>query len=509
MPWMTTPTVRLLTALMSLCAAERSAVAANIEHVDVTHDGVAVRASVVPAGATLALTGQVFPADDAGRATSKDAAEQTSLALDRLEKLLESVGASGRSLARVNLYAATPEAAAAARRVLDGRVKCAVATVVSALPRPGALVALDAVAVAPSEATAKGSADVRLLTSDRAVYVSGMSADGEMAEATRLTLEKLDDTLKHLGLARGDVVHVKSFLRGAEDVSASRAELVKFFGGADKVPPAAWVEWTMKSPIEIELVARAKEPGAAEKAGDTVTFFTPPGVKPAPLFSRVALVHAVGRTIFTSGVLTAPADPGDAAAETRRILSAFRALVAKAGGDFEHLAKATYYPATGATSAALNQVRPEFFNPRRPPAASKAPARGTGVERADLTLDFIAVTPPAKAETAAAKTVSLDEFDSMSDGNDVVVLDVRTPEEFRAGHVAGARNLNVRDPAFAEQAGALDKDKAYLVYCRSGRRSTAATERMRAMGFTKLFNFTGSMNEWNAAKKPVEKSEPK
>jgi rhodanese-related sulfurtransferase len=51
----------------------------------------------------------------------------------------------------------------------------------------------------------------------------------------------------------------------------------------------------------------------------------------------------------------------------------------------------------------------------------------------------------------------------------------------------------------------MDKDEPYLVYCQSGRRSTRAVEQMKQLGFTRLFNFAGSMNEWDEAKKPVEK----
>jgi enamine deaminase RidA (YjgF/YER057c/UK114 family) len=281
-----------------------------------------------------------------------------------------------------------------ARLALDGKgVKCSITTVVSALPVPGALVAVDAVAVATAQ-TSPDPANVRLLNAGRAVYISGMAAEGEMAEATRLTLEQLDGALKHLGLTRGDVVHVKSFLRGADDVSAARGALAKFFDGG--APPAAWVEWTMKSPIEIELVAQANPVGVDNaSAPPTVTYLNPPPSKVSPLYSRVAVVQG-GRMIFTSGIGAMPAGgapPADAADETRRALAALRAVVTKAGGDFEHLVKATYYPATDATSAALNKVRPEFFNPERPPAASKAPARHTGARRRDLTLDFIAVTP--------------------------------------------------------------------------------------------------------------------
>ena len=109
------------------------------------------------------------------------------------------------------------------------------------------------------------------------------------------------------------------------------------------------------------------------------------------------------------------------------------------------------------------------------------------------------------AEGGEVAKVTLEEFEEKRKGKDVVVLDVRTPEEFEAGHVPGATNLNFRDEGFAAKVATLDKGKTYLVYCATGRRSTGATAKMKELGFGKLFNFTGSMAAWNKADKPVEK----
>ena len=110
-----------------------------------------------------------------------------------------------------------------------------------------------------------------------------------------------------------------------------------------------------------------------------------------------------------------------------------------------------------------------------------------------------------KAADGGVARVTLEEFEEKRKGEDVVVLDVRTPEEFEAGHVPGAANLNYRDEKFLEKLAALDKGKTYLVYCATGRRSTGATAKMKEVGFGKLFNFVGSMAAWNKADKPVEK----
>jgi phage shock protein E len=115
--------------------------------------------------------------------------------------------------------------------------------------------------------------------------------------------------------------------------------------------------------------------------------------------------------------------------------------------------------------------------------------------------------PAEKPASKAVEKITIEQFEEKAKEKDVVILDVRSPEEFKEGHVPGATNVNVSDEKFAEKVEALGKDKSILVYCRSGKRSTVATEKMSKMGFEKLYNFVGSMNEWTAAKKPVEKGD--
>jgi rhodanese-related sulfurtransferase/enamine deaminase RidA (YjgF/YER057c/UK114 family) len=271
----------------------------------------------------------------------------------------------------------------------------------------------------------------------------------------------------------------------------------------------AWVHWTTKDAIEIEMVAELPETAAAagghENVTDTVTFLTPPGATTSPLYSKVAIVHPGGRMLYTSGV-SAAGEGRDATAETRLALAAMKEAITKAGGDFEHLVKATYYPSSDATTQALTKVRPEFYNPKRPPAASRALVRSTGTPGSQLTFDLIAVSP-AKALDASAK-VSLEQFEALRQQNDVVVLDVRSPDEYAAGHVPGATNLNIQDKSFADKVAQLDKSKTYVVYCQAGGRAGRACTKMKDMGFNVL-DFAGSMKAWNAAEKPIEKGAAK
>jgi enamine deaminase RidA (YjgF/YER057c/UK114 family) len=392
---MLTSTCSLIFTTSIFLIACQVARAADVQHVQVTHEGVAMRAAVAPAGATLAHTAQVFCTGEDGQVVAGGSAEQLARALSNLEAILKPAGASLDTAVRVSLYAATPEAATEGRRILDARLKCPITAVVSGLPQKGAVVALDAVAVAAAAANPPPTLDaakVRLLPgTGQTAYISGMAAKGaNLAEATRATLGELDGMIRHLKADRKDVVHVKSFFRGVDGVPDARAELAKFFDG--RPPPETWVEWTMNAPVEIEMIVALSAAAENEKpAADTVSYHNPPPSKVSPVYSRLAIVHG-GRMIYTSGPY-APEKVSDPEAETRLLLTALREVIRKAGGDFDHLVKATYYPATDATSTALNRIRPEFYDPKRPPAASKAPIRHTGAEGRALTLDLIAVTP--------------------------------------------------------------------------------------------------------------------
>jgi rhodanese-related sulfurtransferase len=77
---------------------------------------------------------------------------------------------------------------------------------------------------------------------------------------------------------------------------------------------------------------------------------------------------------------------------------------------------------------------------------------------------------------------------------DIVVIDVRTPEEYSESHVKGSQNIDIRNSNFEGQIDRLDKSKTYKLYCRSGNRSGKALDLMRTKGFQNLENL-GSLSE--------------
>lgn len=95
------------------------------------------------------------------------------------------------------------------------------------------------------------------------------------------------------------------------------------------------------------------------------------------------------------------------------------------------------------------------------------------------------------------------DFQAKTQEAGVITLDVRTPGEFVAGHLVNAINIDVEGMQFDSEISKLDKNATYAVYCRSGRRSQFAIDRMKNAGFTNLFNLNAGVQEWAAAGLPL------
>ncbi len=76
------------------------------------------------------------------------------------------------------------------------------------------------------------------------------------------------------------------------------------------------------------------------------------------------------------------------------------------------------------------------------------------------------------------------------------VIDARTKEEHAEGHIPESINIDVTDPSFTEEASALAKGDAYVVYCRSGDRSARAVSEMNELGFVSAKNMRGGITAW-------------
>ena len=107
---------------------------------------------------------------------------------------------------------------------------------------------------------------------------------------------------------------------------------------------------------------------------------------------------------------------------------------------------------------------------------------------------------PGEEIAYAARDVAVSA--ALERGPDVVVLDVRTPEEYAAGHISGAVNIDVNDPTFARRVAALERSGRYLVHCSANvpnGRSARAMSTMTDLGFADLENLVGGFAAWTSA----------
>ena len=356
-------------------------------------------------GAALVHTAQSLPIDASGALMGADNPRaQVRQALDNLARALESAGSSPSRLVRLNAITTDARATAALASEIEARFRLdsrpAVTLIGGALPIRGALVALDAVAAVESSAVPQteptwavsamlpgvpGASHAAVLPNGPRAYISGMAADGEPEAAASDVLVQIDGMLGYLNASRDQLIQLKCFLRPIASASRVERRIVEFYGG--HAPPVVFVEWLNRQAIEIEAIVSMAPREDAEEARP-IAHRTPPGMRASPVFSRIAEVFHPA-SIYLSSLNGRTA--GNADQQIREMFADLTEVLEQVGSDLGHLAKATYYVSDDSTSTALNQIRPEYYDPKSPPAASKASVRGTAVPGRSLAVDMIAV----------------------------------------------------------------------------------------------------------------------
>jgi enamine deaminase RidA (YjgF/YER057c/UK114 family) len=342
----------------------------------------------------------IFPIDARGKVVApENADQQVSTTLENLKAALRETGAGLDDIVKLNVYLPTnavfPQVQVPLKNQLRKASKLSFSYVSGELTVPNAQLAMDAVAVCPLPAnvvvripgkSGDGISSVAVLPAGPKLYVSGMADTNSLVPATQKTLEKLIAAIGQLGSKPEDVVQLKVFLQPVTEAAKVREVIAKFFNG--EAPPTILVEWISSNPmVEIELIARADEKFSQRK--EPVEFLTPPGTTSTKVYSRVARVNH-GNVIYFPGFYGMKANDG--AGQVQEIFTDLGAIAKDAGTDFEHLVKATYYVTDNDASNNLNDLRPKYYNPERPPAASKAKVKGTGLSGRTITMDMIAVT---------------------------------------------------------------------------------------------------------------------
>jgi|GEM_PF-1118294 len=88
------------------------------------------------------------------------------------------------------------------------------------------------------------------------------------------------------------------------------------------------------------------------------------------------------------------------------------------------------------------------------------------------------------------------------DTKGLIVLDVRTADEYKKGHLANAQLVDFYLPTFEQSLKMLPKSKPVLIYCKSGRRSANTLAIMQKLGFTMAYNMLGGFEAWSKEKRP-------
>jgi rhodanese-related sulfurtransferase len=93
-------------------------------------------------------------------------------------------------------------------------------------------------------------------------------------------------------------------------------------------------------------------------------------------------------------------------------------------------------------------------------------------------------------------TEALELISKNGESDDLVIIDVSTPQEYKDLHLEGAINLNLLSRFFKTRLDVMDKDRIYLVYCKVGGRSKIAQKLMQQLGFQTVYNITGGTLLW-------------
>jgi rhodanese-related sulfurtransferase len=148
----------------------------------------------------------------------------------------------------------------------------------------------------------------------------------------------------------------------------------------------------------------------------------------------------------------------------------------------------------GTATAPVEQIIPGVSQPASSPSSTPP----------------LSPTPALTAAVTAADTeINVQEAFSLIQRNkanpDFIIIDVRTAEEFDSGHLAGAVNIDFYSPDFKANLDKLERNKEYLIYCRTGIRGAAATRIMIELGFTMVHNLSGGIVQWIEAGYPTVK----
>jgi len=104
--------------------------------------------------------------------------------------------------------------------------------------------------------------------------------------------------------------------------------------------------------------------------------------------------------------------------------------------------------------------------------------------------------PGTNTDATGVIVINAEDAKSRLDSEEgIILVDVRTPEEFRDGHIPGAILLPVDEIATNAETVIPDKEATYFIYCRTGNRSATASDQLVEMGYRNIYDL-GGINDW-------------
>lgn len=102
------------------------------------------------------------------------------------------------------------------------------------------------------------------------------------------------------------------------------------------------------------------------------------------------------------------------------------------------------------------------------------------------------------------RMVSPEEMKTLLEMEDIQLVDVRTPEEYKEGYIEDSQNIDFMSPTFDEDIIKLDKNKPVIVYCKSGGRSAKCAQKLKEAGFIKIYDLEGGITQWEFKRNQIK-----
>ena len=112
-----------------------------------------------------------------------------------------------------------------------------------------------------------------------------------------------------------------------------------------------------------------------------------------------------------------------------------------------------------------------------------------------IALSFSAISCKDESK-GEIKLVTPLEMQTLLESEDVQLVDVRTPEEYKEGFIKNSQNIDFNSPTFDEDISKLDKTKPVILYCKGGGRSAKCAEKLSKAGFIKIYDLEGGITQW-------------